>query len=245
MDVLDGAAGGIGERGVVAGGGRAPRPHVRDDVGDVGVREEPAHGIDVELIEVGRVELLVVGPEELVGDALAEPADQHLAERLRRAFAGGPEVELDQALEELVVRQLVDVGLEREVDVAAGVADRGTAEDGADVLARHPRAQPGLDRGVLEVEEVAGVVPHEAVLHHRAAVAAGLGGGFQHEYLDAGVPRAPPVRKAQAGHAGPDDDGVDDVDGGSGRGLRGGVRGHDSLAISFLRIRWAIAAAAP
>jgi len=177
VDVLDRAAGGVREGRVVAlgGGARRARPHVRDDVGDVGVREEPSHRVDVEPVEVGRVQLLVVRPEEALGDALAEPPVEHLAERARRAVAGGPEVQLDQAVEEVVVRQLVDVLLEREVDVAAGIADRAAPDHGADLVAGHAGAQPGLDRRVAEVEEVARVVPHEAVLHHRTAVAAGLG----------------------------------------------------------------------
>jgi len=105
VDVADRTAGGIREgRIVTAAAARRARPHAGDDVGDIGAGKEPTHRVDVEQVEIDRVELLVVRPEELVGDALAEPAIQHLAERARRGVAGGPEVQLDQTLEEVVER---------------------------------------------------------------------------------------------------------------------------------------------
>src|SRR5690606_14240997 len=115
--------------------------------------------------------------EEALADAAAEPAEQHLLERARRRRRVAPlvlEVERQQAVDEVVPLELVDVLLEREVDVAAAVADERPLLDRANLGARHPRAQPGLDLWVAEVEEVAGVVPHEAVLHDGPAVAARL-----------------------------------------------------------------------
>ncbi len=66
------------------------------------------------------------------------------------------------------------------------------------------RAQPRFDRRIFEVEEVAGVVPHEAVLNDGAAIAAGLRLGLEHERVTAAL--APPVREAEARDAGADDD---------------------------------------
>ena len=227
--VLDRAAGRIAERRVVPTVARAG-PHVRDDVGDICVGKEPAHRVDVQAIEVGGVQLLVVRAQELVGDRLAEPADQHVPERRRLALARRAEEQVDQALEELVVRELVDVLLEREVDVAARVADEALLDDRAHVLAGHARAQPRLDRRILEVEEVAGVIPRESVTRDGAAVAARLALGLEHEHRRAGMTLAVPVRVRQPRHARADDDGV--------------VRRH-SLSSSVVKIRRVIAIAHP
>ena len=208
VHVLHGATRGIRERRVVAAVGRA-RAHRRDDVADVRVRKEPPHRIGVERVEVGRVELLVVRPQKLVGDALAEPAIEHLAERARGLLAGRPEVELVQALDELGLRQLVDVLLEREVDVAARIADRRQLRDRPDVLARHARAQPRLDRGILEVEEVARIVPHEPGALDGAAVPTGLRRRLHHQHARLGPARTGEVRESEARHAGPDHEEID------------------------------------
>ena len=77
----------------------------------------------------------------------------------------------------------MDVLLKREVDVDAREAHVRALDD----LLRlalcwgHPLAEPRFDLGVLEVEEVARVVPDEAVLLDRLAVPADLGVGFEHE----------------------------------------------------------------
>jgi hypothetical protein len=100
---------------------------------------------------------------------------EHLLERrVRLLRRGAREVHVVQAVDELVLRELVDVLLKREVDERAVVVDEALASDGAHHLALHPLAQPGLDVRVLEVEEVARVVPDEAVLLHGLAVAADL-----------------------------------------------------------------------
>ena len=72
------------------------------------------------------------------------------------------EVEVVQAVDELGLRELVDVLLEREVDAPPAVGDEALLLDDPDVLPGHPVAKPLLDLGVLEVEEVARVVPDEA-----------------------------------------------------------------------------------
>ena len=106
------------------------------------------------------------------------------------------------------MRQLVDVLLERKVDVAPGVADRAALDDGANILAGHPRAQPGLDRRVLEVEEVARVVPDKAGLGDRPAVTAGLARGLEHDehFGPRGGARAMQFAKPAARHARADHD---------------------------------------
>ena len=114
-----------------------------------------------------------------------EAGVEHLLEvRLRRrrsledAGSAG-EVEVVEALDELVLRELVDVLLEREIDHPPAVGDLRRPRDRPDLLPLHPLAQPRLDVGVLEVEEVPGVVPDEAVLVDRLAVAADLAVGFE------------------------------------------------------------------
>ena len=82
--------------GCVQGGGDHARlvvgvlRDVAHDVGEVGVGKEPPHRIAVERREVTRVELLVVGDEELLGDGPPEAGVEHLLEvplgRLRRVF---------------------------------------------------------------------------------------------------------------------------------------------------------------
>ena len=54
----------------------------------VRVRKEAAHGVHVEPREIGRVELLVVGHEELLGDAAAEARVEHLLEVASGAVVG-------------------------------------------------------------------------------------------------------------------------------------------------------------
>ena len=116
----------------------------------------------------------------------------------------GLEEQLGQALEELVERQLVDVLLEREVDVAPGVTDLRDALDRAHVLSRHPRAQPRLDARILEVKEVPRVVPDEPGRFDGLAVAADLGVRLADQDALAGRHLAPPVREAEATDAGPE-----------------------------------------
>src|ERR1700733_5315696 len=127
----------------------------------------------------------------------------------------------------------MDVLLKRKIDVAPGVTDLRDALDRADVLARHPRAQPRLDPRILEVKEVTGVVPHEPVAHDGAAVTAGLAGRFEHDHARVGMAIAPPIREAQARNAGADHDDV------------GRFGSHVSLASSLAKILRAIAIAQP
>src|SRR5262249_32067676 len=122
--------------------------------------------------------------------------------------------------------------LEREVDVAASVADLRDALDGAHVLPRHARAQPLLDRRILEVKKVTRVVPHEAVPHDRAAVAAGLGFRLADQDARARMALAPPIREAEAGDARADHEDV-------------AMPHQPSLASSFEKMRRAIAIAQP
>ena len=88
-----------------------------------------------------------------------------------------------QAVDEFVLRQLVDVLLEREIDEPPAVRDERPLLNGAHLLAGHALAQPALDLGMLEVEEVARVVPDEAVPLDRLAVAADLAIGLENEVV--------------------------------------------------------------
>ncbi len=150
--------------------------------------EEAPHRVLVERAEVTRVELLVVRDEELLGDRAAEARVEQLLEARRRR--GGihrrleaREVEIVQAVDEVLLGELVDVLLEGEVDPSIAERDERLLVDREDALPRHPLAEPRLDVLVLEVEEVAGVVPDEPLLLHRLAVAADLAVGFEHEVV--------------------------------------------------------------
>jgi single stranded DNA-binding protein len=91
------------------------------------------------------------------------------------------EVEVVQALDELVLRQLVDVLLEGEVDLPSRAYEMNDFFSTVRILPRHALAQPRLDVRVLEVEEVPGVVPDEAVLLDGLAPAADLAVGLEDE----------------------------------------------------------------
>src|SRR5687768_8882306 len=68
----------------------------------------------------------------------------------------------------------MDVLLKWKVDVGALVVNERALLDLADTLPRHARVQIVRDVLVLEVKEVSRVVPNEADLAHRLAVAADL-----------------------------------------------------------------------
>ena len=74
-------------------------------------------------------------------------------------LARAREVEVVEAVDQLLLRELVDVLLERKVDLRALVVDERLLHDVEDALLGHALAQPRLDLRVLEVEEVPGVVP--------------------------------------------------------------------------------------
>jgi hypothetical protein len=100
------------------------------------------------------------------------------------------EEQVVEAVDELVLRKLVDVLLEGEVHQAPAVRDERALLDHADLLARHARPQPALDLGVLEVEEVSRVVPYEPRPPDRLAVTPDLTVGLQHQALGIGRERS-------------------------------------------------------
>src|SRR6185312_10617566 len=91
-----------------------------------------AHGVAIQLGEIAGVQLLVVRNQKLLGDGAPEPRVEHLLEvRLRRrrllwlisALRQASKIQVVKALDELVLRELVDVLLERKIDELAGVRD--------------------------------------------------------------------------------------------------------------------------
>src|SRR5258708_14728955 len=105
----------VRERRVVAGFGRLL--HIADDFVEVRVREEPTHRVFVERSQIARVELLVVRDEKLLADGLPETRAEHLEKiRLRRALALAREVQIREAVDEVFLRQLVDVLLKWKID---------------------------------------------------------------------------------------------------------------------------------
>ena len=149
------------------------------------MREEPPHRVFVERAEVGRVQLLVVRNEEFLRDGAPEACIEHALEAVVRLLLARRdcEVEVVEAVDEVLLRELVDVLLEREVDGVAFEVDERLAVDLPDVLPRHVVAEPRLDLGVLEVEEVPGVVPDEPLLLHGLAVTADLRVAFENEVI--------------------------------------------------------------
>ena len=143
-------------------GGRVALTEVGYDLLLIGEGEEAAHGIAIEGVEVAGVEFLVVGDEELLGDATAKLAVEHILEV--GVLGVGVTEEVVEAVDELLLLQLVDVLLEGEVHIAvailylgmlAAAQQRGRVDMLADEL---------LHLGIAEMEEVTGVVPHEAIL---------------------------------------------------------------------------------
>ena len=160
MDILDGTALRIGE--VVVIGCRVALTEVGDNLLLIGKGEEAAHGIAVERVEVAGVEFLVVGDEELLGDATAKLAVEHILEV--GILGVGVAEEVVEAVDELLLRQLVYILLEGEVDIAVAILylrmlAAAQQRGGVDML-----TDELLHLGIAEMEEVAGVVPHEAIL---------------------------------------------------------------------------------
>ena len=190
LHVFERAALGVREARVVA---RVVRGfHVADDVRQVRMGEKPPHGVLVERGQVAGVEFLVVRDQKLLCDAAAKPRVEHLFEvRLFRRCARAArqssghvrEVEVVQTLDELRLRELVNVLLERKIDLLSGVGNARALLDGADVLSFHPCTEPRFDFRVLEVEEVTRVVPGEAFSLDRLAIAADLVARFEDEVL--------------------------------------------------------------
>jgi hypothetical protein len=88
-----------------------------------------------------------------------------------------------QALDELGLGELMDVLLERKVDERARVRDERTLLDHVHALAFHAGAEPRFYLRMLEMEEMARVVPDEPVLVDRLAVTADLRVRFENEVV--------------------------------------------------------------
>ena len=166
--ILVGAATGVDEGGVV--GGVVARLEVAYDILFFGVGEETPHGVLVEAVEVAGVEFAVVGDEEFFGDGGAELAIEHLLEVGVLLVVVVEEVV--EAVDKLLFRKLVDVFLERIFDKDVLVFDFGVFDRFDDVVGGHVAHDHLLDIFVLEMEEVAGVIPDEAVAIGCFAIAA-------------------------------------------------------------------------
>ena len=165
-------------------GGVLAALHVVDDLGDVRVGEEAAHRVLVERAQVAGVELFVVRAQELLHDGAAELAVEHVLKALVVVLLLAVE-EIVQAVDELLLRQLVNVRLEGVVDQLPFIEDARALVLHDDVLFRRVfQKQVAVLLG-LEVEEVPRVVPDEAGLADRAAVAADLVFLFDDEIIAA------------------------------------------------------------
>lgn len=156
------------------------------------------------MFEITGVQLLIVRDEKLFADSLAEFLVQHALEALRVEVLGGvfPEVQIVEALRELVFGQLVDVFLEREVDPVSVVDDLGIFLDGDDLVGRHPIAEVLFDLGMVEMKKVAGKVPDESVLFDGFAPAADFILALENEV----IVRVDEIAEREAGDACADDE---------------------------------------
>ena len=143
-------------------GGRVALTEVGNDLLLIGIGEEAAHGIAVEGVEVAGIELLIVGDEELLGDATAKLAVEHITEV--GILGVGVAEEVVEAVDELLLRQLVNVLLEGEVHIAVAILYLGMLAAAQQRVRSDMLADELLHLGIAEMEEVAGVVPHEAIL---------------------------------------------------------------------------------
>jgi hypothetical protein len=168
------------------------------------VGKKPTHRVAVERRQVSRVELLVVRNEELLGDGAAKARVEHLEVvlGLLRHARRAREIQVVQTVDDVLLWQLVDVLLKGEVDLSALEGHERLLLDAANVLPRHARAEPHFDVAILEVKEVARVVPHEAVLPHDLAVAADFRIAFEHHEVAALAERR---RGREPGDASADD----------------------------------------
>ena len=82
LHILYGPASGIEEGAVV--GAVVPVAEIADDLLLVGKREKPAHGILIQPVQIGGIQLLVVGDQELLRNGPAEPRIKHRLERSDR-----------------------------------------------------------------------------------------------------------------------------------------------------------------
>jgi predicted RNA-binding protein with PIN domain len=144
----------------------------------------------------------------------------HTADDLIREMVGVvalvAKVQRGQTIDEVGTRELMNVFLEREIDVAAGEANERALVNGSNVLPGHAIPQPALDLWTAKMEEVPGVVPDEAVALDGLAVAAGLAVGLDDLNLGLGL-IAPngllthPIGKRQPGDARANDQILDRV----------------------------------
>ncbi len=125
---------------------------------------------------------------------------KHRAEAVRSVVLLA-KVEVVEAVDEVFLRELVDVLLERKVDEAIGEEDAAVLLHDEHALIAHARDELALDLGMLEVEEVARVIPDETISDDRLAIAADLRLGLEDEV----VVGARPAREREPGHAGSHD----------------------------------------
>ncbi len=199
VDQLHGALTGIEEEVVVGGAFLTVvegHEHVEREFG-----EEFAHGVALQFVEVAGVELFVIGDEELVGDAGAKFLADEALEGGGVVEAVG-EIEVGEALHELVVRQLVDIVLERRVEIAVGIEHLGAFGDIAEFDPVEHLLDEGLGLVGVEVEEVSGDVPDEAGRVEGTAKAAGNGLLFEDEVVVAALF----VSEGKAADAGSEDE---------------------------------------
>ncbi len=160
---------GVKESGVVRA--FAADLEIPDDIVHRRLREEPPHGIRIESIEVAGIQFPVVRHEELLSDAPAEARVHHVLEAMARPVCGA-EIEIVQAIQELLPGKLMDIRLKREIDQAVFVADPRSADDFPHCSRRHSRQEVIAQDSAAEMEVVPRAIPYEPLLVGAFAVPA-------------------------------------------------------------------------
>ena len=117
------------------------------------------------------------------------------------------EVQVMQAIDELVPGQLVDVLLKGKIDERAAVGNERALLHDPNLLVRHPGAEPGFDFGMLEVKEVTRIVPGKPGALDGLAVPADFRVGLE----DQAVVSSQGDRSGEPGDSGSDDEVVNRI----------------------------------
>lgn len=139
----------------------------------VGVREETPHGINIQTVEVGGVEFGIIGYQEFFCNPTAELSIEHLLEGVGRSTFGNSE-KVIETIDELLLLKLVDIHLKRKVDMLVLVQYLRMFLHSEHLVGGDMLHDIVAEFGMLEVEEVAGIVPDETILVDGLAVAANL-----------------------------------------------------------------------
>ena len=155
---------------------------VLDDLLLVGIREKAPHSVHIQAVKVGGVELGIVGNQELFGNRLAELSVNHILERAEVCLLLGSE-QVVEAIDKLLLRQLMNVHLEGEVYMPVAIKDLRMLCNGKHLVLCYLLHHIVPQFRMLEVEEMARIVPNETVLVNSLAIASNLAVGLNDQIV--------------------------------------------------------------